>query len=209
MPSNALSSLYPWHTLFSGCMLLSSLACSLAAFYSPASNRSNFNFSFIAVHCYYTERKQCHPQDWSHQPSLLFIYPSLPPPTHSLFFSIQSFHSFSLETLHPCCPVTICCSPLYIVLFLSDLFTCLTTSFQKTFVCFSLVALLPNQAGTETYRLLYYLTHTVKMISSSHVPGCPRHVGEINFIFYLLNSYWRDTGCITQLLCLLKWVSEK
>ncbi len=87
MPSNALSSLYPWHTLFSGCMLLSSLACSLAAFYSPASNRSNFNSSFIAVHCYYTEREQCHPQDWSHQPSLLFIYPSLPPPTHS--FSIQ------------------------------------------------------------------------------------------------------------------------
>lgn len=112
---------------------------------------------------------------------------SISPSTHSLsFFSIQSFHSFSLKTLHPCCPVTICCSPLYIVLFLSDLFTCLTTSFQKTFVCFSLVALLPNQAGTETYRLLYYLTHTVKMISSSHVPGCPRHVGEINFIFYLL-----------------------
>lgn len=94
MPSNALSSLYPWHTLFSGCMLLSSLACSLAAFYSPASNRSNFNSSFIAVHCYYTEREQCHPQDWSHQPSLLFIYPSLPPPTHSLFFLFSHFIPF-------------------------------------------------------------------------------------------------------------------
>ncbi len=67
-------------------------------------------------------------------------------------------------------------------------------SLQKTFVCFSLVALLPNQAGTESYRLHYYLTHTVKMNSSSHIPGCPRRVGEINFIFYLpkllLTRHW-------------------
>lgn len=206
MPCNALSSLYPNTHTFSGCMLLSSLTCSFAAFYSPASNRSDFNSSFIAVHCYYTEREQCHPQDWSHQPSLLFIYPSIPSSLHPLTLSPFSHFIQNPSPMLACYNLPFSSihyfSPWFIHLFNS-------LSLQKhLFVFHYLPYCLIRQKGrvtgcSITWQTLSKWTHRPISLDAPTVYG--------KWISYSIcqSSYWHDTGCITQLLCLLKWVSEK
>jgi len=110
--------------------------------------------------------------------------------THSLFLhSVISFLFFQNPSSMLACynPPNNFFSPWFIHLFNN-------LSLQETFVCFSLVQLLPNQTGRDSSRLLYYLTSTVKMNSSSRIPGCPHRVQEMNFIFYLpkllLTQHW-------------------